>query len=187
MKRREIFDISKESQSDHERYGKHDFGQNCLLAKRLLQSGVTCVKVTHFDWDAHQDNFYWHQIRCAEFDRTLVTLLDDLSEKGMLENTLVVITGEMGRTPQINNLGGRDHWGRAWSMVMAGCGVKPGLVYGSTNELGTEVKDNPVKLGDLFHTYLRALGIDSSLDYNIDGQTNPIADPAAKPIDLLLA
>ena len=187
MKRREIFDISKESQSDHERYGKHDFGQNCLLAKRLLQSGVTCVKVTHFDWDAHQDNFYWHQIRCAEFDRTLVTLLDDLSEKGMLENTLVVITGEMGRTPQINNLGGRDHWGRAWSMVMAGCGVKSGIVYGSTNELGTEVKENPVKLGDLFHTYLRALGIDSSLDYNIDGQTNPIADPAAKPIDLLLA
>lgn len=186
MKRKELFDISKELQSDHERYGKHDFGQNCLLAKRFLQAGVSCVKVTHFDWDAHQDNFYWHQIRCAEFDRTLVTLLEDLSEKGMLEHTLVMITGEMGRTPQINNLGGRDHWGRAWSMAMAGCGVKPGLVYGSTNETGTEVKDNPVKIGDLFHTSLRALGIDSSRDYNIDGQTNPIADPAAKPINALL-
>ncbi|NQV25061.1 MAG: DUF1501 domain-containing protein [Rhodopirellula sp.] len=187
MQRREIFDLSKESPVDHERYGKHEFGQHCLLARRLLQSGVTGVKVTHFDWDAHQDNFYWHQIRCAEFDRTLVTLLDDLSERGMLEHTLVVITGEMGRTPQINNLGGRDHWGRAWSMAMAGCGVKPGVVYGSTNDTGTEVKDNTVKLGDLFHTYLRALGIDSTGKYEIGGQTNPIADPAAKPIEALLA
>lgn len=187
MQRREIFDLSKESAADHERYGRHDFGQHCLLARRLLQSGVTCVKVTHFDWDAHQDNFYWHQVRCAEFDRTFVTLLDDLSERGMLEHTLVVVTGEMGRTPQINNLGGRDHWGRAWSMAMAGCGVKPGVVYGSTNETGAEVKDNPVKLGDLFHTYLRALGIDSTRNYKIDGQTNPVADPAAKPTDALLA
>jgi len=187
MQRREIFDLTKESPADHDRYGRHDFGQHCLLARRLLQAGVSCVRVTHFDWDAHQDNFYWHQIRCAEFDRTLVTLLDDLSERGQLDDTLVVVTGEMGRTPQINNLGGRDHWGRAWSVAMAGCGVKPGLVYGSTNDLGTEVKDNSVKLGDLFHTYLRALGIDSRLKYEIGGQTNPVADPAAKPIDALLA
>lgn len=187
MQRREIFDLSKESSQDHERYGKHEFGQHCLLARRLLQSGVTCVKVTHFDWDAHQDNFYWHQIRCAEFDRTLVALLDDLTVRGMLEHTLVVIVGEMGRTPQINNLGGRDHWGNCWSMAMTGCGVKPGVVYGSTNDTGNEVKDNPVKLGDLFHTYLRALGIDSRMEYHIGGQTNPVADPAAKPIDALLA
>ena len=187
MQRREIFDLAKELPADHDRYGRHEFGQHCLLARRLLQSGVSCVRVTHFDWDAHQDNFYWHQIRCAEFDRTLVTLLDDLSERGMLEHTLVVIMGEMGRTPQINNLGGRDHWGRAWSMAMAGCGVKPGVVYGSTNDTCTEVKDNPVKLGDLFHTYLRALGIDSGMKYEIGGQTNPVADPAANPIDALLS
>ncbi|MCC7421048.1 MAG: DUF1501 domain-containing protein, partial [Planctomycetaceae bacterium] len=177
MQRREIFDLSKESVADHERYGRHEFGQHCLLARRLLQAGVSCVRVTHFDWDAHQDNFYWHQIRCAEFDRTFITLLDDLSERGMLEHTLVVAVGEMGRTPQINNLGGRDHWGRAWSMAMAGCGVKPGTIYGSTNDTGTEVKENTVKLGDLFHTYLKALGIDSRAMYQIDGQTNPIADP----------
>jgi len=187
MQRREIFDLAKESPADHDRYGKHDFGQHCLLARRLLQSGVSCVRVTHFDWDAHQDNFYWHQVRCAEFDRTLVTLLDDLEHRGMLEHTLVVISGEMGRTPQINNLGGRDHWGRAWSVAMAGCGVKPGLVYGSTNDTGTEVKDDPVKLGDLFHTYLTALGIDSHGMYEIGGRTNPVADPAAKPIAPLLA
>ena len=187
MRRREIFDLSKESQADQERYGNHDFGRHCLLARRLLQSGVTCVKVTHFDWDAHQDNFYWHQVRCAEFDRTLATLLTDFEQRGLLEHTLVVITGEMGRTPQINNLGGRDHWGRAWSMAMAGCGVNPGVVYGSTNDAGTEVKDDMVKLGDLFHTYLRALGIDSRMKYQIDGQENPVADPASKPIDALLA
>lgn len=187
MRRREIFDLSKESPADQERYGNHDFGRHCLLARRLLQSGVTCVKVTHFDWDAHQDNFYWHQVRCAEFDRTLATLLADFEQRGLLEHTLVVITGEMGRTPQINNLGGRDHWGRAWSMAMAGCGVKPGVVYGSTNDAGTEVQDDMVKLGDLFHTYLRALGIDSRMKYQIDGQENPVADPAAKPIDALLA
>jgi hypothetical protein len=187
MRRRDIFDLSKESPADFERYGNHDFGRSCLLARRLLQAGISCVRVTHFDWDAHQDNFYWHQVRCAEFDRTFVNLLDDLERRGMLEHTLVVITGEMGRTPQINKLGGRDHWGRAWSMAMAGCGVKPGVVYGSTNMDGTEVKDDPVKLGDLFHTYLRALGIDSGLKYEVDGRTNPVADPAAKPINALLA
>lgn len=186
MKRREIFDLTQESPAEHDRYGRHDFGQHCLLARRLLQAGVNCVKVNHFDWDAHQDNFYWHQIRCAEFDRTFVTLLEDLSVRGMLEHTLVVIMGEMGRTPQINNLGGRDHWGRAWSIALAGCGVKPGIVYGATNETGVEVKDNPVKLGDLFHTYLRALGINSAMSYQIAGQSNPVADPAATPIDELL-
>jgi len=187
MQRREIFDLAKESPADHQRYGNHDFGRNCLLARRLLQSGISCVRVTHFDWDAHQDNFYWHQVRCAEFDRTFITLLDDLEQRGMLEHTLVVVSGEMGRTPQINHLGGRDHWGRAWSVAMAGCGVKPGIVHGSTNETGTEVKDGLVKLGDLFHTYLTALGVDSHAKYEIDGQTNPVADPAAKPIAPLLS
>jgi hypothetical protein len=187
MRRREIFDLSKESPADHERYGHHDFGRSCLLARRLLEAGVTAVKVTHFDWDAHQDNFYWHQVRCAEFDRTFVHLLDDLERRGMLDDTLVVVTGEMGRTPTINKLGGRDHWGRAWSMAMAGAGVKPGVVYGATNDAGTEVKEGRAKFGDLFHTYLRALGIDSSVTYEVDGRTNPAADPAAKPIATLLA
>lgn len=187
MQRREIFDLSQESAADHERYGKHEFGQHCLLARRLLQAGVSCVRVVHFDWDAHQDNFYWHQVRCAEFDRTFVTLLDDLEQRGLLERTLVVVSGEMGRTPQINNLGGRDHWGRAWSVALAGCGVQPGVVYGATNDQGTEVADKEVNLGDLFHTYLRAIGLDSAGKYDIDGQAIPIADPAARPIAALLA
>ena len=187
MRHREIFELAQETASTHDRYGRHEFGQHCLLARRLLEGGVNCVRVTHFDWDAHQDNFYWHQIRCAEFDRTFVPLLDDLEQRGMLDHTLVVATGEMGRTPQINNLGGRDHWGRAWSMAMAGCGVKQGLVHGATNDLGTEVTEDPVTHGDLFHTYLQALGIDSHQDYQIDGQTNPVSDPAAAPVRALFA
>lgn len=187
MQRREIFDLERESAKDRERYGRHDFGQHCLLARRLLESGVSCVRVVHFDWDAHQDNFYWHQVRCAEFDRTFVTLIEDLEERGMLDHTLVVVTGEMGRTPQINNLGGRDHWGRAWSVAMAGCGIKKGIVFGKTNETGTEVKEHQVGIGDLFHTYLRALGLDPNADYELGGQSNPIADPAAKAIKAILA
>ena len=105
----------------------------------------------------------------------------------MLEHTHVLVTSEMGRTPQIDNLGGRGHWGKAWSVVMAGSGVKPGMVYGSTTDDGMEVKDDKISLGDLFHTNLSALGIDSSASYAIAGQTNPVADPAAKPVDALLA
>ena len=187
MRRAELFALEQEPAAAHERYGRHEFGQHCLLARRLIEAGVSCVRVVHFDWDAHQDNFYWHQIRCAEFDRTFIALLDDLQERGLLEHTLVVAVGEMGRTPQINNLGGRDHWGRAWSMAMAGCGVKPGVVHGATNDEGTEVKSGQVKLGDLFHTYLRALGIDSSQMYQVGGQTNPVADPAARPIAEVLS
>ncbi len=187
MRRADLFALEQEPAAAHERYGRHEFGQHCLLARRLIEAGVSCVRVVHFDWDAHQDNFYWHQIRCAEFDRTFITLLDDLSERGLLEHTLVVAVGEMGRTPQINNLGGRVHWVRACCMAMAGCGVKPGGIHGATNDEGTEVKSGQVKLGDLFHTYLRALGIDSSQMYHVGGQTNPVADPAAHPITEVLA
>jgi len=187
MRQREIFNLESEPAKDRDRYGQHDFGKQCLLARRLLESGVSCVRVVHFDWDAHQDNFYWHQMRCAEFDRTFVALLDDLEQRGMLDHTLVVVTGEMGRTPQINNFGGRDHWGRAWSVAMAGCGIKRGVVHGETNATGTEVKDCQVGIGDLFHTYLRALGINSHAEYTLGGQTNPIADPAAKPIKAVLS
>lgn len=187
MERREIFDLSKESTADVDRYGKHEFGQNCLLARRLLSAGITSVKVTHFDWDSHTHNFHWQKLRCTEFDRTFSTFIEDLAERGMLEHTHVLVTSEMGRTPQIDNLGGRGHWGKAWSVVMAGSGVKPGMVYGSTTDDGMEVKDDKISLGDLFHTNLNALGIDSTASYAIAGQTNPVADPAAKPVDALLA
>lgn len=105
----------------------------------------------------------------------------------MLDSTLVVVLSEFGRTPKINVRYGRDHWGSAWSIAMAGCGIVPGAVYGATNEGGTEVVDGEVDCGDLFHTYLSALGIRSKSSFNIGGRKYPMADPAHKPIRDILA
>jgi len=187
MRRREVFDLERESAADRARYGDHHFGRNCLLARRLLEAGVHCVKVAHHDWDAHFENFHWQRQRCLEFDRTFVTLLDDFRDRGLLDETLVVIMGEMGRTPRINYYGGRDHWGDAWSMAFAGCGIKPGVVLGKTNALGTEVVDGAVDAGDLFHTIMAAMGLDPKGNYQVGGRDNPIADPAMSAIREVLA
>ncbi|MEE3369440.1 MAG: DUF1501 domain-containing protein, partial [Planctomycetota bacterium] len=177
MRERQIFDLDRESAADRERYGDHHFGRNCLLARRLLEAGVDCVKVTHHDWDAHFENFHWQRQRCLEFDRTFVTLLDDFEDRGLLDETLIVIMGEMGRTPRINYYAGRDHWGDAWSMAFAGCGIKPGVVLGKTNDLGTEVVDGQVDASDLFHTVLQAMQLDSSASWSVGGRENPVVDP----------
>ena len=187
MRRREVFDLEQESAADRARYGDHHFGRNCLLARRLLEAGVHCVKVAHHDWDAHFENFHWQRQRCLEFDRTFVTLMDDFRDRGLLDETLVVIMGEMGRTPRINYYGGRDHWGDAWSMAFAGCGIKPGVVLGKTNELGTEVTDGAVDAGDLFHTILAAMGLDAKGNHQVGGRDNPIGDPASSVIQEVLA
>jgi hypothetical protein len=187
MRRREIFDLEQETPADRERYGHHHFGRNCLLARRLLEAGVHCVKVAHHDWDAHFENFHWQRQRCLEFDRTFVTLLDDFQARGLLDETLIVVMGEMGRTPRINYYGGRDHWGDAWSMAFAGSGIKPGVVLGKTNDLGTEVVDAEVDAGDLFHTILAAMQLDPAANYTVGGRDNPVADPASSVITEVLA
>jgi hypothetical protein len=187
MQRRDIFDLDREPARDRERYGSHPFGKHCLLARRLLESGVSCVKVTHHDWDGHVENFHWHEVRCGEFDRTFATLVEDFAERGLLADTLIVIMGEMGRTPKINHVGGRDHWGHSWSVAMTGCGIKPGVVYGKTNADGTQVADGEVNAGHLFHTYLRALGLNPKERHEVGGQRLPIGDPAFGPIQEVLA
>jgi uncharacterized protein (DUF1501 family) len=118
----------------------------------------------------------------GEFDRAFSTFIADIVDRGMLEKTLVVVLSEFGRTPNINLYYGRDHWSKAWSIVMAGGKVARGAVFGATNAEGTEVIDGKVDHGDLFHTYLRAVGVDSSQSIVADGRELPIADPAAKPI-----
>src|SRR5207245_5968921 len=153
MQRRQLFDISREPQAIRERYGTHDFGRHCLLGRRLLEAGVPFVKVTHSNYDTHHENFDFHIEQLGEFDRTFSTLLDDLGQRGMLESTLVVVMSEFGRTPNINRNMGRDHWSRAWSVAMAGCGVKAGSLVGRTNDNGTAVTDRQVNGGHLFHTY----------------------------------
>jgi hypothetical protein len=187
MQRRDIFDLSKEPERERERYGKHEFGRHCLLARRLLEQGVACVQVKHSNYDTHFENFDFHIEQLGEFDRAFATLIADLVDRGLYERTLVVVMGEFGRTPKINKGYGRDHWATGWSVVLGGCGIQPGAVVGKTNEDGTSIVDRQVDSGDLFHTYLRAVGVDSTAKFDIGGRPVLLADPAREPIKELLA
>ncbi len=186
MKRKAMFE-GTESERDLDRYGRHDFGRHCLLARNLLENGATCVKVTHHGYDTHAENFNFHLEQLGEFDKTFSMLLDDIHDRGMLDSTLVIVYSEMGRTPKINTKYGRDHWGTAWSMALGGCGIQPGAIIGKTNRDGTKVADREVDAGHLFHTYLSAVGLDSTGDHDFAGRSIPIADPAAEPIEELLS
>jgi uncharacterized protein (DUF1501 family) len=187
MERRDAFDVTKEPARDLDRYGTHDFGRHCLLARRLLESGVTFVKVSHSNYDTHNENFDFHLEQVGEFDQSFSALLDDLAQRGRLEHTLVIVMSEFGRTPRINHLYGRDHWSAAWSVALAGARIKPGMVLGKTNANGTAVVDGQVNSGHLFHTYLRAVGLDPSDTFEVNGRAIQVADPTASAIKELLA
>jgi uncharacterized protein (DUF1501 family) len=158
-----------------------------LLARRLLESGITYVQVNHREYDTHSENFDFHIEQLGEFDRPFATLIADLADRGLLASTLVVVLSEFGRTPIINHNLGRDHWGTAWSICLGGCGIQRGAVIGKTNDQGTAVADREVHHGHLFHTYLRAVGLDSTGTFDIAGRPIPMADPAFGPIEELLA
>ena len=187
MRRRGLFDITKESPRIVDRYGRHDFARHCLMARRLLEGGATYVKVSHSNYDTHHENFDFHIEQLGEFDRPFATLLEDLDDRGLLETTLVVVMSEFGRTPTINRNLGRDHWSKAWSVALAGCGIKGGAVHGKTNANGTAVTDGQVHAGHLWHTYFKALGIDPQKNFYIDQRPLPIADPKAAAITEVLA
>ena len=184
--RKDVFDLSKESEKEHARYGTHDFGRHCLLARRLLEEGVPCIQVRHRAYDSHFENFNIHLETLGEFDRTFATLMDDLYQRGLLESTLVVVMSEMGRTPKINKQLGRDHWTKGWSMVLGGCGIQSGAIYGKTDQRGMEIVDGKVNQADLFHTFYQALGIDSRQSFQTGGKDVPIAEPVHAPIEDLL-
>ncbi len=187
MERRELFDVSQEPEKDQERYGRHDFGRHCLLARRLLEADVPFVQVSHSNYDTHNENFNFHLEQVSEFDISFAALVADLADRGLLDHTLIVVMSEFGRTPRINHYYGRDHWSKAWSVVLGGCGVQRGAAVGKTNERGTEVVDGEVDHGALFHTYLSAVGLDSTGEFDLGGRKMPMADPAATPITELLA
>jgi hypothetical protein len=186
MRQRDVFDVSKEPEKDAERYGKYDFGRHCLLARRLLEKGITFVQLTHSNYDTHNENFNFHIEQLGEFDRSFACFVNDLAERGMLDSTLIVVLSEFGRTPNINLYHGRDHWSKAWSVCMAGCRVPRGHAHGKTNADGTAVEDGQVDHGALFHTYLEAVGVDSTGSFTIDGRKMPMADPAAAAVSELL-
>jgi len=186
MQQRDVFDVTKEPAADVDRYGQHDFGRHCLLARRLLEQGITFVQLSHSNYDTHNENFNFHIEQLGEFDQAFSCFVADLTARGMLESTLIVVLSEFGRTPNINQYYGRDHWSRAWSVCLAGCRIPHGAVYGKTNADGTAVEDGQVDHGQLFHTYLQAVGVDSAGTFNLGGRDVPIADPAVAPVSELL-
>ncbi len=188
QKRRDLFDISTYAPKDVERYGKNDFGRHMLIGRRMLEAGVTFVKVTSYGWDTHGDNFNGQGSLVPQFDQAFAAMIQDLHERGMLEHTLVIAMSEFGRTPRINGHLGRDHWPEAWSLAMAGTGLKKGAVIGKTNDKGTFVTSPEHDIGHLFHTWFRALGIDAKkTEYDNEGQPLPIAHEGCKPLTEVLA
>ena len=182
----QTFKIDEEWQKYEPLYGDSFFGRNCLLARQLVEAGVPFVEVGHSGYDTHADNFTGHKGLLAPMDQGWAGLLTDLHARGQLEHTLVVWMGEIGRTPQINNRAGRDHYVRAWSTALAGGGVKGGLVYGETDEDGRDVKSGEVKEGDFFATIYHTLGISPTSENLAGSRPVPIAPFGSKVVQELL-
>jgi len=188
MQRKDLFDDSRLSAADIERYGTHPLGRHILQARRLIEAGVQFVQVTSYHWDTHGDNFNMHLDLVPQIDRPFAALIDDLEERGMLDNVMVVLMSEFGRTPKINQRIGRDHWPEAWSLAMAGCGLKRGVVTGKTTNDGAWVDSTPYDVGHLFHTIFTALGVDPHFtEYMNNGQPLPIAHEDCEAIREIMA
>ena len=187
-----VIDLKGEPEHIRKAYGMDrketaEFGRQCLMARRLVEKGINYVQVEHSNYDTHNENFEFHFEQLGEFDRPFATLVNDLAERGLMKSTLIVVLSEFGRTPKINPRYGRDHWGTAWSVALGGCGITAGATFGKTNKNGTAVTDDQVDAGHLFHTYLKALGMNSRRSFKIGGQKIPVADPAFEPIKEILA
>ncbi len=153
------FSLAEEDEMTRERYGDNPFGQGCLLARRLIEHDVRSVEVSYGGWDMHNNVFISAPERCAVLDQAMGALLNDLERRGKLEETVVVLTTEFGRTPRINQNAGRDHFPKAFSSVLAGGGIKGGIAYGQTDEGAENVIENPVKIPDFNATIAHALGL----------------------------
>ncbi|MBQ17621.1 MAG: hypothetical protein CMJ65_10895 [Planctomycetaceae bacterium] len=158
------FDIESEDKKLRDRYGRHKFGQSCLLARRLIQAGVRFVTVTDGGWDTHQNNFSsLKSSRIPPVDQALPVLLEDLEDRGLLDSTLVLWLTDFGRTPKINSASGRDHWSSSGFAIMSGAGVPRGEILGETNEDGGRVAKNEYFSDDIASTVYRKLGIPHDL------------------------
>jgi hypothetical protein len=192
------FNLDEEPAALREAYGRNLFGQGCLLARRLVERGVPFVEVTHggvsgelgspIAWDTHFRNFDILKSLCGPLDAAWATLLEDLKTRGMLDDTLVVWMGEFGRTPRINQQGGRDHYPGAWTTVLGGGGLKGGQVVGKTSPDGTTVEERVVRVPDFLATICMALGIDP-LKENMSNVGRPIriVEKNAVPLKEVLA
>lgn len=165
------FQLDNEPEPLRDAYGRTNFGQGCLLARRLVEQGVSFVEVissgdrNDAGWDTHNNGFRDQPYLCAEADPALATLIVDLEERGMLDNTLVVWMGEFGRTPKIKADGGRDHYSKGWPVVLAGGGIKGGQVIGATDADGVDVTERPISIPDLFVSFCHTMGLEPHEEY----------------------
>jgi hypothetical protein len=199
QKARAAFELHREPEATREKYGMNRFGQSCLLARRLIEAGVRFVTVNMFEtvfdeitWDIHGSKPF-SPISCYRdlvgpmFDMAYSSLLSELAERGLLSNTMVVATGEFGRTPKINPAGGRDHWPQCWSLLMGGGPLKGGIVVGSSDEIAAAPKDRPVTPAQVAATVYRGLGLDLQTELpGGQGRPIPLVDRGTDPIRELL-
>lgn len=197
-KAREAFELSQESEDVRTRYGLNRFGQGCLLARRLVERGVCFVTVNMFEtvfneitWDIH-GSAPFSPISCYRdlvgpmFDNAYSSLLEDLHDRGLLDSTLVLATGEFGRTPKVNPAGGRDHWPQCWTIVIAGGGIKGGQVVGSSDAIAAAPRDRPVMPGHIAATVYKSLGLPADLELHTpQGRVVRLVDHGFDPIDEL--
>jgi hypothetical protein len=194
---RAAFDLGREPDRVRERYGRHSWGQSCLLARRLIEAGVRLV---HVNWsreagDSAVDNPMWdthaqnadrlQDVLCPQFDVTFEALMEDLGDRGLLDETLVVVIGEFGRTPRINKLAGRDHWGNVFSCALAGAGISGGQVFGASDRNGAFPATDPIRPHDLTATLFHLLGIDPQGVFH-DRSNRPHLLTRGEPLQRLL-
>ena len=195
QKAREAFELAREPEQVRQKYGQNRFGQSCLLARRLIEAGVRFVTVNMFEtvfdeitWDIHGSKPF-SPISCYRdlvgpmFDMAYSSLLEDLQDRGLLTNTMVLAMGEFGRTPKVNPAGGRDHWPQCWTMLMAGGGVKGGQVIGASDDIGATPKDRPTSPAQVAATVYQGLGISLELELpGAQGRPIPLVDRGVEPI-----
>jgi hypothetical protein len=190
---KQAFDLNREENKLRDRYGRNTFGQSCLMARRLVESGCRHITVNHFDtvfgvacWDMHANggslnNTYaeYENLLCPQFDIAFTALLDDLEDRGLLEETVVAVVSEMGRTPKLNKRGGRDHYPQVWTNFLAGGSFQTGQVIGSSDKFGTEPKTRPVKPPEFVASVLHGMGIDL--------ERTMLPGPGSRPVRLVEA
>lgn len=192
-KAKETFDLSRETPKLRDRYGRNTFGQSCLMARRMIESGVRYVTVNHFDtvfnlscWDMHADgnslnNTYldYERLLCPQFDLAFSALIEDLEQRGLLEETVVAVLSEFGRTPRLNPKGGRDHYPGAWTNFLCGGNIRGGQVIGSTDKIGSAPSNNPVEPPQVLASIYHGMGI------NLD--TTMMPGPGDRPVRMVEA
>lgn len=188
---RDAFDLSREPKELLDRYGTGQLGlqagRRMILARRLVEAGVRFVSLNYGAWDDHTQLKRNYELRMPAFDQAFSTLITDLDERGLLDNTLVWVVSEMGRTPKVNNVAGRDHWSRVFSIAMAGGGLKRGAFHGDADATSSDVAHDPVPLADLHSTIYRLIGINSDKELMAAGSRPMEIIDGGKPVEAIIA